>query len=427
VAYAGIAESNGDVARNIVAHDKWFVLNDAVHQPSTSALVDPADVNYRQADAHPHYRPLVLEPPGLAVVLAGIWSITPSERYVYLQAFQLLVDSAMVFLVYYLAHKLFRRRSIGLVAAALYALYLPAILLARIPIGDAWAGWFTIGAVVLVVKWRDDAQRTRWLLFLGLLLGISAYFRPNLALLPVGFALALLPWVGWKASGRLVVVPLLVVALVLIPWTVRNYNLFHTFVPVRTSLGWTLWGGLGEVPNHFGATGADPDTIRTVLRVHPTYIIGSPKFDHFLLNKALAVIESHPMFYLKLVARRVLEATVLPTPTGRTTASSGLGKIAVWAEPLLFVVALVSAVVLWRRQPVVRWGVAVLAATAITTMVPYVILHIEERYLVATGFVYLILAAAGAMTAFDRADERRVRGRSTPEIRLTLLESADAR
>jgi hypothetical protein len=427
VPYAGIAESNGDVARNIIAHDKWFVLNDAVHQPNTSALVDPADVNYRQADAHPHYRPLVLEPPGLAVALAGIWEITPSMRYIYLQAFQLVVDSAMVFLVYYLAHKLFRRRSIGLVAATLYALYLPAILLARIPIGDAWAGWFTIGAVVLVVKWHEDTQRMRWLLFLGLLLGISSYFRPNLALLPVGFALALLPWLGWKASVRLVVVPFLIVAVMLIPWTVRNYDIFHTFVPVRTSLGWTLWGGLGEVQNNFGATGADPDTIRTVLRVHPTYIIGSPKFDHILLDKALAVIESHPVFYLKLVARRILEATVLPTPTGRTTASSGLGKIAVWAEPLLFVVALVSAVVLWRRQPILRWGLAVLAATAITTMVPYVILHIEARYLVATGFVYLILAATGAMTVFDAAVEKRIRRRSTAETRLPLLESADTR
>ena len=84
ISFAGLAEQNGDVARNIVVHDKWFVVNDA-SPANTAPLADPAYRTYRYADADPCYRQAILEPPGLPLVLVGDWAVTGSERFIYLR------------------------------------------------------------------------------------------------------------------------------------------------------------------------------------------------------------------------------------------------------------------------------------------------------------------------------------------------------
>ena len=404
ISFAGLAEQNGDVARNIVVHDKWFVVNDA--SPAVTArLVDPADLSYTYADAHPRYRQAILEPPGPSLVLAGIWAVTGSERFIYLQALQLLIDSCMILLVYWLSMRLFRRRASALLAAGLYAVYLPAILLARIPHGDAWAGWITIASLALFVKARESARPHTWLAALGVLVGLGAYFRPNVMLLPVAFAIAVAFWAGWRRAIAYAALPVAIAALVLLPWTIRNYDVFHTFVPVRTSFGWTMWVGLGEVPNGFGDTGTDGNAVATVLRTYPNYVIGSPRFDKVLQNKSFAVIAAHPLFYAGLVGRRLLESTVVPPPS-KAAASSRLASALAWAIPLLFVVAVVSAAVLARKQPTSRSALALLGATAVTTILPYVVIHLEARFLVAAAFVYLILTGIGVAMAMGWARRR---------------------
>jgi 4-amino-4-deoxy-L-arabinose transferase-like glycosyltransferase len=405
VSFAGLAGGNGNVARNVIVHDKWFVYNDAAPRPQTHQLVDPADLNYKSADRSPLYRQAILEPPGLPLVLAGVWTVTGSERFIYLQALQLLIDSCMVFLIYWLSVKLFGRRAVGLLAAGFYALYLPAILVARIPHEDAWAGWFTIAALAIIVKARESPKPGRWLSALGVLLGIGAFFRPNLIILPIGFALALAPWSGYMRALRFAVIPLGIAVILLVPWTVRNYKVFHTFVPVRTSFGWSIWGGLGELPNSFGDTGTDTNTVATVLRVHPSYVIGSPRFDNFLEKESFSAIEAHPLFYLRLVGTRLLHSTVLPTPT-KTAGSSKLASAAAWTVPLLFVLAAISALFSFRLQPSRRWALALLAAVAVTTAIPYLLIHLEARYLIATAFVYLILAGVGGTMILDWARHR---------------------
>jgi 4-amino-4-deoxy-L-arabinose transferase-like glycosyltransferase len=400
ISFASLAEQNADVARNILVHDKWFVLNDASPSP-TIRLIDPADRNYTWADAHPRYRQAILEPPGLPLLMAGTWAVTGSERFVYVQALQLLIDSCMILLVYWLSLRLFRRPTAALVAAAMYALYVPAILLARIPHDDAWAGWVTIGALALFVRARESTRPNGWLAAMGVLLGLGAYFRPNVLLLPIAFAAASVVWVGWRRAVRYATVPILIGALLLVPWTARNYSVFHTFVPVRTSFGWTMWVGLGEVHNDFGATGTDANAVGTVLHAHPSYVVGSPRFDKVLERKAFAAIRAHPLFYLEEVGRRLLEATILPTPT-RTATSSAIAGAGAWALPLLFVLAVGSAALIVCLEPGRRWEVAVLGATAAATVVPFLVIHLEARFLVATAFVYLILTGMGAAIALDR-------------------------
>jgi 4-amino-4-deoxy-L-arabinose transferase-like glycosyltransferase len=423
VPFAGLAAVNGEVAHNIVTHDRWFVVNAVAATPKPSVtlrgpLVDPADLDYRVADSHPHYEQQVLEPPGPALLLAGIWSITGDQRFVYLQVIQLVIDSFMAVLVYWLTLKLFRRRSAAFLAGVLYALYIPLALVARIPHGDAWAGFATIIALALYLKSRESPRAWLWLIAVGVILGLGAYMRPTVLILPVAFALAALPWSGWRRSAAVAVIPLVAAALLLLPWTVRNFEVFHAFVPVRTSLGWTLWVGLGELPNDFGALGTDANAVETALRDHPDLAVGSPKFDKVLVDRSLSAISAHPFFYAKLVGRRLLQSTVIPTTTNTTKSSRLLGLLS-FGQPILFIVALVTGVLICLRRPAQRVNVALLAAVAIGTVLPFVVIHLEARFIVAASFVYIILAACGLTVAasrvFDYLNAGRASATRTPE------------
>ena len=98
---AGLVIEHGEVARNIVDNGKWFVINRNARrtgqlQQQQHKLIDPEDIDYREADARPDYQREVLQTPGLALVLAAFWAATGDEDYAYAQVLQILLDASMV-------------------------------------------------------------------------------------------------------------------------------------------------------------------------------------------------------------------------------------------------------------------------------------------------------------------------------------------
>jgi 4-amino-4-deoxy-L-arabinose transferase-like glycosyltransferase len=398
--HSGLAADHGELARNIVDNGRWFVHNRTAlelvgrQQQRAGKLVDPADLDYSRVDRNPHHLPVVLQPVGAGTVLAGLWSVTGDEDYVYLQLLQIAIDVLMVLVVFWIALRLFERRRTALIAAGLYTLFLPIVVLAKIPHLDIWAVDATIGVVALALKaWRSD-RPLPWLLATGLAAGLGAYFRPGVLLVPVALALATLPWIGWRRAGAAALVPLVAAAAVAVPWTIRNYEEFDRFIPMRIGIGQNLWEGLGEVDNDFGAVLDDQVTERQVHREDPSLVYGTPAYDDHLREKAIDAIADHPGHATKVVVRRAFVTTI-----GLHNLDLPLG----FAEPLLFVLAIAVAIATWRRFPREN---AFLAAVPIATLLPYLALHVEPRYMLPASFVYLIWLALGIDLLLERRAPR---------------------
>jgi 4-amino-4-deoxy-L-arabinose transferase-like glycosyltransferase len=298
--------------------------------------------------------------PGLAVVDAAVWSVTGAKSYSPIRWIQILLDVGMVALIFWVGVTLTRSDRVGLLAAAGYALWPGAAVLAKTPSLDTWAAFFAIGALALFLWAREGGRRSWRLVAFGLLIGIGLYFRPFLIVLaPV------LPLVGLQGSVRRRLLGAListVVAMVVIaPWTIRNAYEFGQFIPTRTGLGQALWMGLGETPNDFGAVNNDVATIIWVHRSHPELQEGTPEFDNFLLHHAVSAIRKEPLHYLYLLARRSL-----------------------------YLLPCALALLWWRRWPQER---LILVAVACSLILPYVFLRIEDRFWLPAMFAYLILAA----------------------------------
>lgn len=420
----------GEMAHNIIRHGRWFVFNARAGtllnelRSRERRPINPAEVNYSGVEKHPEWRPEISEVVGPAAVLAAVWTVTGSERYVYGEIAQIAVDALVVLLVYRISMLLFRRRRAALVAAALYALFPPIARQASIVAPDIWGTDFTVAVVAAYLQAYHSSHRLRWLALCGLLVGVGAYFRPNVLILPAALALAALPWEGWRALRGAVAVTC-VACILLVPWTIRNYNDFHRLIPTRTGSGQVLWQGLGEIHNDFGALNNDSATFERVHRVHPKLVDGTPAYDDYLRKLAVKAIERHPFFYAELVAHRIVLSTILlydsawmygggesliayKARTGRGVFSYIVRRpfelLESLLEPAVFTLAMLALVLTWRRR---RREHLLLIAAVLAALVPYWLLHFEARYAYPATFAYLVWLGLGVDLLLVRLSRNR--------------------
>jgi 4-amino-4-deoxy-L-arabinose transferase-like glycosyltransferase len=130
-------------------------------------------------------------------------------------------------------------------AAGLWAVFPNAIL---IPFECMWdaslAALLAAGILWATLELADSLRLRDWCAY-GLFWGFALMTNPTLmSLLP--FLLGWLVWrrrKEWRDSLKPAAIALGVMALCCVPWTIRNYFAFDTFVPLRANLGVQLWCG----------------------------------------------------------------------------------------------------------------------------------------------------------------------------------------
>ncbi len=427
-----ITSIEGQLAHNIVADGRWFAYNTRAEAyleklvAQRHTLMDPASIDYHKVDERTQWHPEIGESVGTSLVIAGLWAITGDERYLQLQILQGVVDGLAALLVYWIAMQLFARPRPALIAAAIYALYPPLAWQTADAYNDIWAVDFTLLIVALYIVASRSERRWRWLTACGLCAGVGAYFRPQLVLIVPAIALATIAANGWRETLRRMIVPTAVAAVLIAPWTIRNYDDFHTFVPMRSALWVTLLDGLTELPNSFGDNYSEGAIIAKVHRLHPQLIPETPAWEAVVKPYAIEAIERHPLFYVEVLAHRVGLATVLMNDTAWMSAGAGnvfgsagglirsivnrpLIVLEDVLEPFVFLAAMAGLGLTWRYR---KEQHLLLIALVSCVLLPYIALHVEARYLLPAFPAYFIWIGLGADWLYMRA---RVRLRNDRE------------
>ncbi len=190
--------------------------------------------------------PTAFRPPLFPVALAGVYKLvgTGSEhtRWDAGRVLEAILGALAVLLIGLIATRLWGPR-VGLVATGIAAIYPPLVLIGTSLLSESLFIPLVLAAVWAALQYRD-AKRLRWAAIAGVLVGLSALTRGNgiFLIIPVGFLL----WVQRpRFTRRALAAPaaaLAAVVLVLVPWTIRNLNVFHQFVPVTTETGYALEG-----------------------------------------------------------------------------------------------------------------------------------------------------------------------------------------
>jgi 4-amino-4-deoxy-L-arabinose transferase-like glycosyltransferase len=159
---------------------------------------------------------------------------------------QCVLGTLTILLVYAIGSHGFDQ-SVALLAAAIYALWPTALLysaeLGSEPLYAFLFCWFIFAALKF-------GGQPNWLYAIaaGLLLGLAMLTRSNGVLM----VMLVIPWAIWqfRLTPRLLVRGLavsLIATAALIPWTFRNYVVFHAFVPFETGGGDVALGSYNRV------------------------------------------------------------------------------------------------------------------------------------------------------------------------------------
>ena len=168
-----------------------------------------------------------------------------------------------------------------------------------------------MAVVFLLVNEASESRRIRDVLPIGLVLSILVYLRPSM--LTFGLMLCVWIWLTYETVRKrlLTCICLVVVmALAIAPWSIRNYLAFDEFIWMATEGGVTFWAS-----NNPLATGGwvEPSPDTWLGPDPPVNLRGWPELTETesearFLNAALEWVRDHPREFLSLLPRKLVRA-----------------------------------------------------------------------------------------------------------------------
>ncbi len=295
--------------------------------------------------------PTGITPPLYIFFLAALYRLFDSPAAVRL------VQTAMAaggcVLLYAIGRRLFTHTT-ALAAAGLLSVYPLAAYLAGLHLTE---NLFLL--LVLAAMWqalRVEERPTVWsAVGLGALAGLAALTRAVfLAFLPFLVLWAMIVWGARARRAYAVAATVVLTALAVIsPWTVRNYLVFNTFVPVQSNGGMVFWAG--NNPNADG--GMVWPTARTWTATRPPNDgwygwrdLTLAEENSLYMRTALAWIAENPGAYLQLLVRKLVR---LYGVTRAADDHSLHVPLVVWAVQVGFLLAAVAGLFMtfgsWKR------------------------------------------------------------------------------
>lgn len=205
-------------------------------------------------ESQPPYVPSLIRLPGYPLFLAGVYKIFGHGNNTAVRVVQALIDTstcvliALVAFAWAVAEE--RRHRAAMVAFALAAVCpFTAIYVATV-LTEVITNFLAV-AMVLTVTWAFKATELKrslvWWGVSGLIVGLAVLFRPDSGLFAAAVGVTIVLWFGWRRDFKRLFLSgaclSLAFCVVLVPWTIRNYRVFHLFQPLSPAHG--------EMPGEF--------------------------------------------------------------------------------------------------------------------------------------------------------------------------------
>ncbi len=238
--------------------------------------------------------------PFLASIIYRIFG----ENYLYVYAFQSLLSALTIVIVFYLSLTLFRNEKAAWFSAILTTLYPNFTLYSKLFLTEILTMFLLIFFMWSLVKTLHTHQTKHYALtgiLLGLLILTKAaflFFLPFLALYFICFY-----WQQWKPRLIQGLTLLFILSLLVVgAWTLRNYAVFHEFIPVVSRGGTALFYGVYIPYNNMYVYNGHYDDVEKAIIGNET---DPAKLDAQFYQAAKHYVLEHPaasfFFYLKKI------------------------------------------------------------------------------------------------------------------------------
>ena len=351
--------------------------------------------------------------PAYPVLLAGIFRIFGSftvGAFFAAVALNIVFSATTCAPIFYLTKRLAGAGSAA-GAAWVWALFPAGILF---PFEWIWDTSLSalLGAMVLwaTLAIKDSAKIRDWCGY-GILWGLSLLTNPALgAIFPF-----LLGWVALRArkdrglAWKYPAWTAMAAILCCLPWTVRNFQAFHAFIPLRSNFSFELWIGNNNIFDE-NAQGGRMSITRAEETRHYAQV-GEMAYMREKRAEAVSFISAQPGLMGRLTVRRIVAfwmGTETPLKDFLET-DSPLVRFIFVINFVLTIGTVGGVFVLWREKNVF---VIPLAATVAIFPCLYYVTHTLLRYRHAMEPAMVILAVGAMLGCYGREPrEERVTGR----------------
>ena len=233
--------------------------------------------------------------------LAGVYAITGYHPLVARILQGSLGGALITFLVYLIGRRVVKEDT-GLVAAGLAAVYGYFIYYNVALMTETFFIILVLLTLYLGLELKEQPSPARWVL-LGLTLGVAGLLRQTLLL----FVPFLLAWLFWELKEKgirwwHITTPIVIIILMIAPWTLRNYLVFHQFLLLNSNAGYAFYASNHP---HLGTQWSNEDIVVPV----PEELSGQneAQLDHALMQRGFQFVFADPKRYLWLTLDKTLE------------------------------------------------------------------------------------------------------------------------
>jgi len=150
-------------------------------------------------------------------------------------------------------------------------------------------------------------------------------------------AVVIIVWILWR--GRrwhrwwLALIPLGIVILAVVPWTIRNYQIYHAFLPLNSNAGYALYASLH--PSH----GTNWQPAHAVVPIQADWLqqYNEAQLDRLLMSTSLGYIWDDPVRILLLSVGKAPYMFMF-WPSADSSLPSNLARVASFGLALPFMV-----------------------------------------------------------------------------------------
>jgi hypothetical protein len=325
-----------------------------------------------------------------------------------------LLGIIIVILGYAISLELFQTERVALLTAGVCAIYPSLVIYSGLLVTETL--YIVLFQLALLVSLKMIKTMT---VGMGVFLGIVAALATLTRAVFFGFFPILLTVVWWMRKEQLrhgakpLILALLVWSCVLLPWTIRNYNVHHAFVPVSTGGGKVLLAGNNPfAPKSFRAVGFDEWLKHQALERGVGDLNALPELELFSVYKSIALdfMVSHPFETLRLAAQKMHIFWVYPI--AHSDSNIPVQMFVTGADVLLYLGAAIGLAACWQD----RKRLTPLFAAIGFFCVVQVVLHSEARFrlpivpflCILCGYAIFVLTERGRRKEFMMLRSRMI-------------------
>jgi hypothetical protein len=333
--------------------------------------------------------------PAILALFFKVFGVYSKASAFAILVFQALISSLTCIPIFFIGRKTFDDK-VARWSAWAWALFPYGVYFSVERIWSTWLSTLLLTILFLMALSIDRSTRLWTWIGFGALFGVTALSDPVvMSVLPL-----LLAWMCYRVyqqNGNWVrpaATAILALIVCVAPWFIRNYRVFHQFVPFRDTMGMELWIGNNGDTSHWRPTQIGP--WHNPQDWQQFQELGELRYMARDQRWALAFIDAHPGVFVVTTLRRIIYLwTGFWSLRPQYLAQEPLDIPNIFFSTALTILCLIG---LWRAFRASAMMAAPYAATLLSFPVVYYVTHVEVYYRRQIDPIMVVLAVYAITT-----------------------------